>query len=88
MVTSCAEHALRIVNISKVKVDVGVNRVSIEKGEKKSEDYHYFKAILARHSIGITRKRVLPELEAMRQPDGRGKRIRQLVSGVQSVLRA
>jgi predicted acylesterase/phospholipase RssA len=51
-----------------------------------SEDYHYFKAILARHDIDITRKRILPELNALRKPEVKHSRIHQLVAGMQTVL--
>ncbi len=52
-----------------------------------AEDYHYFKAILARHDINITRQRVLPELEALRQPEAKKNGLlHQMLSGMQTVL--
>lgn len=51
-----------------------------------SEDYHYFKAILARHGIDITRKWVLPELEAMRDTKKTDNHVRKLFSGIHNVL--
>ncbi len=52
-----------------------------------AEEYHYFKAILSRHNIGISRKNVLPELDVLRKPNGQNGRVRQLLSGVQVILR-
>ncbi len=53
------------------------NRLSIARHGYQSvtsdlaEDYHYFKAILARHGIAINRRTVVPQLEKMRSADNR-----------------
>ena len=55
-----------------------------------STDYHYFKAVLARHGIEMTRRNVLPNLAAMQADEERRRRhlpsIRGLLGDVSSAL--